>query len=176
VDREILLYAAFLNEALAGFSRRIDGSLADGGRTAENVRAEGVCRDFLVFQTRYYQPEVCRAPRGRLLMEHLAASLGLQENYAEVRSELDRLEQFERQLAEDRESRSDRVLQWTLFFVAVSGIYQTVLAYLAADSEIRHSVSFWVTALAIATLAVALFYRSRRHRKRVRSQPHDGSE
>ena len=176
VDREILLYAAFLNEALAGFSRKIAGLLVGAGGTVENVRAEGVCRDFLIFQTRYYQPEVCRAPRGRLLMERLAASLGLPENYAEVRSELDRLEQFERQLAEDRENRSDRVLQWTLFFVAVSGIYQTVLAYLAADSTIRHSASFWLTALAIATLAAGLFYRSRGHRKRVRSQPHEGSE
>ena len=176
MDREILLYAAFLNQALAEFSRRIDELLAHAGETAENVKAEAVCRDFLVFQTRYYQPEVCRVPRGRLLMERLTSSLGLVENYAEVRSELDRLEQFERQLAEDRESRSDRVLQWTLFFVAVSGIYQTVLAYLAADSTIRHSASFWVTALAITVLALGLFYRSLGHRKRVSSQPHDGSE
>ena len=109
-------------------------------------------------------------------MERLTASLGLTENYAEVRSEMDRLEQFEKQLAEDRESRSDRVLQWTLFFVAVSGVYQTVLAYLGSDSKTRQSTSFWVTALVIAALALGLFFRSRRHSKRGDSHPHNSQE
>jgi hypothetical protein len=168
IDRKVLLYAAFLNEALAEFSRRITGLLKDAGGAVENVKAEEVCRDFLVFQTRYFQTEVSRVPRGRLLMENLAASLGLVENYAEVRSEMERLDQFERQLAVDRESRSERVLQGALFFVAVSGVYQTLLAYLTAPETVRESAKLWLSAVVVAVLALWLFVRSHRHRKRGR--------
>jgi hypothetical protein len=81
---------------------------------------------------------------------------------------MERLDQFERQLAVDRESRSERVLQGALFFVAVSGVYQTLLAYLTAPETVRESAKLWLSAVVVAVLALWLFVRSHRHRKRGR--------
>jgi hypothetical protein len=69
-------------------------------RHAMRPKAFDICRDFLHFRAAYYQVDAWRSSRGRTLVGQLAAFLRLRENYDEVRSELERLEQIENQQVE----------------------------------------------------------------------------
>lgn len=148
-EREILLYLAFLTESLVAFSGRINRTLP-GGHGAKRLSTRTVCRDFLGFQTKYYQIDVCRNSRGRILVEQLSQSLRLADNYLEVRSELERLEQLENQTVE-------RSLQAVLYFIAVSGVYQTILAFCSTDKKFLQSGLFWVGMIGVLFGAVLIF-------------------
>jgi hypothetical protein len=155
-ELEVLLYLAFLNETMADFSRQI-GELVPPGRShMDSVSATPVCRDFLRFQARYYQLDVCRTGRGRLVWEKLAGAVSLAENYVEVRSELDRLAQLEAEMAEQRRTRAERLLQLGLYMVALFGVYQTVIAYYGT-SQVQSSASFWPLVSGITVLAVGFY-------------------
>lgn len=93
---------------------------------------------------------MCRNSRGRILVEQLSQSLRLADNYLEVRSELERLEQLENQTVE-------RSLQAVLYFIAVSGVYQTILAFCSTDKKFLQSGLFWVGMIGVLFGAVLIF-------------------
>ena len=156
-ELEVLLYLAFLNETIAEFSSRISSLVPPGKSPTDAVTAEPVCQDFLRFQARYYQLDVCRTGRGRIIWERLAAAVSLAENYMEVRSELDRLAQLEAQIAERKRARTESLLELGLYAVALFGVYQTLIAYYANKDLLRSSMSFWIWVIG-ATLGAVAFY------------------
>lgn len=156
----VLLYLAFLNETMAEFSSRISGLVLPDRPPIDAVTTEPVCQDFLRFQARYYQLDVCRSGRGRVIWEKLAAAVTLTENYAEVRSELDRLAQLESQIAERRRARAERLLQVGLYAVALFGVYQTLIAYYGARSNL--STPFWMWVVGVTAGAVAFYWAASR--------------
>ena len=131
-DLEILLYVAFLNESLIAFSRKI-GKKVPHGEPISDIDTGELRADLLRFQTKYFQLEVSRTARGRLVFYHLADSLRLGEHYREVLAEADRLGEVEEQLAEARRARAERVMEIVLYIVAVVGVYQTVIAFWTLD-------------------------------------------
>jgi len=163
-DLEILLYVAFLNETLTAFSQRVSTLLPDDGRP-DRLDTEPLRSDFLRFQTSYYQLEVSRRPRGRQLYEQLAAALDIKANYAEVQSELDRLAQLETRLAEDRQARADRVVQFVLYLVAVFGVVQTFLALWVLDATELRSLGLWGGVCGILLAAIATYALVDRHKR-----------
>jgi hypothetical protein len=126
LDLENLLYAVFLSESLAAFSRQIAGRVPGGEQGAEG--ASRLREAFIRFQTRHYQIDVNRRSRGRQLFEFLSEILKLPAHYAEVQSELDRLSELEERDADQRRKRAEAVLGAVLFFVAGFGALQTVVA------------------------------------------------
>jgi hypothetical protein len=129
-DREVLLYCAFLYESLMTMTRRL-ADLVEPGTVRLTLGATKALReDFLRFQARYYQLEASRSPRGRDLFSALSATLKLPEHYAEVQLELSRLAEVESQMAVQRRSRAERLLQGTIYFLSVSGLLQAIIALL----------------------------------------------
>lgn len=156
LDEENLLYAVFLSESLAAFSRQIAGRVPGGEEGSEG--ASRLREAFIRFQTRHYQIDVNRRSRGRQLFEFLSAILKLPAHYAEVQSELDRLSELEEREADQRRKRAEAVLGAVLFFVAGFGALQTVVALLGWKDP-------WTllgpacSGVLLATLAAYLFAR-----------------
>ena len=139
-EREILLYVAFLWETLLAFSRRISALVPGGKARLDGLQAQELRSDFLRFQARYYHLEVSRSARGRALFSSLCDTLGLQALYAEVQSELDRLAELEGSFVAARRARGEAVIQGTLYFLSVAGLFSTVLAFLSWPDR---SASMW---------------------------------
>jgi hypothetical protein len=174
LDRELMLYAAFLNETACRFSQRITEALVGGpeSSTPHQVtfgaevlsRASGLREDFLAFQTRYYQFDTTGRPYSRRLFERLLESLSFSEHYAEVQSELDRLHQIEQREAENRQASSDRWFEGLLFFIGLAGVVQTVIGLKTMEDGHFTSWVLWVWILGLSGLLAILYLWVRRNR------------
>ena len=164
-DLEILLYVAFLNESLIEFSRKIGEKVPSAARISDLDTGE-LRADLLRFQTKYFQLEVSRTARGRLVFYHLADSLRLGEHYREVLAEADRLGEVEEQLAEARRASSELVMEIVLYFVAVAGTYQTLIAFWTMAPGDRaapfRTVCYAILTIATLILALMLWMRKRK--------------
>jgi len=157
-DVEIVLYAAFLYFTLLSFSERLSDLVPPGGARLEPGSTTPLREDFLRFQARYWQLEVSRAARGRTLFGHLSEALDLAGHYAEVQVELDRLAELESQLAEERKAKAERVMEATLFFLAVAGLFQTVLAFLTWPDLDPSMWWTWVGPVLAVAAGIYLWY------------------
>ncbi len=166
-DLEILLYVAFLNEALVAFSNGIAAKVPEDESQLAGLDTEELRRDFLRFQTSYYQIEVSRLARGRLLFSQLAESLDLVGQYSEVQSELDRLAQLENQLAEERKARAESIMEAVLYVVAVGGIYQTIAAFFGLGDALRSKL-LWGVVTSVTAMAVGIYFAVLHYRKNKR--------
>lgn len=129
-DREVLLYCAFLYESLMAMTGRLADLVKPGTLRLTLGATKTLREDFLRFQARYYQLEASRSPRGRDLFATLSTTLKLPGHYAEVQLELSRLAEVESQMAAERRSRAERLLQGTIYFLSVSGLIQAIIALL----------------------------------------------
>jgi hypothetical protein len=152
----LLAYLAFLNETLVQFSSEISKKIPADRPPDKPLDAEPLCRDFLRFQTLYYRLDVCRTGYGRLIWNKLSAAVSLGEEYARVRSELDRLAQLEAQIAEQRRTSAERWMQFGLFAIALCNVYETAIAYFTAQG-IAGSHPFWSSVITV-TVVAASFY------------------
>jgi hypothetical protein len=156
-DRELLLYAAFLNETLVSFSARVGQLIPAPSVELRTLDTEPLRRDYLRFQAAYYQIEVSRQPRSRVLFDELAAALRIADHYTEVQSELDRLAQLEQRLAEDRQARAESILQFVLYLVAICGVLQTFVAFWVLDTGSVKSPGLWTAVGGILIAAVGTY-------------------
>ena len=175
-DPEVLLYCAFVNETLISFSEELSRQLGPAGDLLAGVDTEALQARMLAFQTRYYQLEVSRLPRGHALHAELWQALRLSEHYAEAQSELERLAAVEAGLADRRASAAARILELFLAILAVAGVLQTVIAFFTLDAAVRRLPSLWWTIggvlfLSAAVLGAVAAFRRRRSRARRRAQP-----
>ncbi|MBI5071034.1 MAG: hypothetical protein HZB56_22685 [Deltaproteobacteria bacterium] len=157
-DEEVLLYVAYLWQTLLAFSRRISDLVPSGRAGLDGIRVHQVRTDFLRFQTRYYQLEVSRLDRGRMLFGALTQALGMFALYGEVQSELDRLAELEEGFAVERRTRADEVIQATLYFLSVAGIFQTILAFLTWQ-ERGPQMWWWVTPILVGAVGLYSWVR-----------------
>lgn len=157
-DLEVLLYGAFLYQTLLHFSERLSDLVPSGESRLIPGSTQRLRADFLRFEARYYQLEVSRAPRARTLFGEIAATLGLAELFVKVRSELDRLGQIEERVAAERQRRAEGIIQFALFVLAISGLLQTIVAFLQYG-EPWGEVMWWV--IPIVGAFVGLFFWAR---------------
>lgn len=169
-DLEILLYAAFLSETLIALSEELSRQLGRGAKTLSDVDTGHLLTRMLAFQTRHYQLEVSRLPRGRTLFAHLYESLLLSDHYAEVQAELDRLSKVETAEAEKRASRASRVLEFFLAVVAVAGAFRTVIAFFTMGERTRKMPAFLWSIGSVAFLSVAVLIGVNLYRRRKRQK------
>jgi hypothetical protein len=157
-DLEVLLYGAFLYQTLQHFSERLSDLVPPGKSRLVPGSTQRLRADFLRFEARYYQLEVSRAPRARALFGEIAATLRLTELFDKVRSELDRLGEIEERVAAERQRRAEGIIQFALFVLAISGLLQTIVAFLAWD-DVGWEVLWWV--VPIVGAFVGLFFWAR---------------
>ena len=155
-DLEVLLYAAFLNETLVALSEALAGQLGKDASALSRVDTSGLLTRMLAFQTRYYQLEVSRLPRGRTLFSRLYESLRLSDHYAEVQAELDRLSTVQTAEAEKRASKASRMMEFFLAVVAVAGAFQTVIAFFTMEEKTRRLAAFQWSIGTVALLSIAV--------------------
>jgi hypothetical protein len=163
-DREIFLYVAFLWETLGAFSHRVAAlvpAIPQGARYPRRGAqdARSLRQDFLRFQSVYYQLEVSHSFRGRFLFAEFTRALGVVELYHELQSELDRLNEIEERAAEARRAQAEGVLSATLYFLAVAGLLQTVVAFLAWEGR---GPGMWLWIMPILAVAVVIYVWVRR--------------
>lgn len=159
-DLEVLLYGAFLYQTLLHFSERLSELVPPGESRLIPGSTQRLRADFLRFEARYYQLEVSRAPRARVLFGEIAAALGLAGLFVKVRSELDRLGEIEQRVASERQRRAEGIIQFALFVLAISGLLQTIVAFLQYGAA-WEKVMWWVVPTAGAFLALFLWARFR---------------
>jgi len=163
-DLEVLLYVAFLYQSLLVFSQRLSDLVPPGGSELAPGNTRRIREDFLRFQTRYYQLEVSRDPRGRSLFGELCTALGLHGLYAEVQSEVDRLAQLEAQIEAEKREKANLWIEARLFVLAFFGVAQTVIGYLAWP-ERDVAVLLGMVPFFLASLGIFLWAKLR-HRSR----------
>jgi hypothetical protein len=140
---EILLYTAFLWEALVAFSRGI-GELFPRGRDRLSGVPTALRAEFVRFQARYYQLDVSRAASGRRLFARLSEELCLPALYEEVGSELDHLAELEQHLAEKRRASADLWIEFMLIVLAVAGAFQAVQGFVSWGWPKTRENLWWV--------------------------------
>jgi hypothetical protein len=161
---EVLLYLAFLNESLIGFSKKISNLIPKQQELLEMVKTDELRKSFLRFQTCFYQIEASRTTRGRFLYEQISAFLKLTEQYAEVQSELDHLAQLENQVSEQRKARAERLMQLVLYFVAVFSVCQVLLSFYILDRSTLKSPSLWALLSGVLVTTVWVYIRIMKYR------------
>jgi hypothetical protein len=157
-DLEVLLYGAFLYLTLLRFSERLSDLVPPGQSRLVPRNTRRLREDFLRFEARYYQLEVSRASRARVLFREIAAALGLAGLFAKVRSELDRLGEIEERVAAESQRRAEGIIQGALFLLAVSGLLQTIVTFL--DWSEKSWADAWWVALTIGVF-LGLFFWAR---------------
>lgn len=162
-DLEVLLYGAFLYQTLLRFSERLSDLVPPGQSRLVPGSTQRLRGDFLRFEARYYQLEVSRTPRARALFGEIATALGLPGLFVKVRSELDRLADIEERVAAERQRRAEGIIQGALFVLAISGLLQTIVAFLAWD-EVSWRVMWWVAPTVGVFLALFFWARLRARR------------
>ncbi len=135
IDTEPWFYAVFLRESLDRFSHRVAGG----------EESRDLVRDFLRFQSRDYEIQVGETARTRYLADRGAAAMALRERDAQVEAEIDRLSHL-------LEVRSAERMQWVLYFIAVSGVFQTVCSYFALNDTQKGPA--WRTLAVLIPLAL----------------------
>jgi len=172
-DLEVLLYAAFVNETLITLSEKLSEQLEDGEDALSEVDTGRLLTQMLSFQTRHYQLDVSRLPRGRALFSRLHEELHLAEHYAEVQAELDRLAAVEASQAAERADRASKVLEFFLAVVAVAGGFQTVMAFYTLDATTGRTPSFWWSIGAVGLLSVGVLLGVNLYRRKKRGVSQD---
>jgi hypothetical protein len=162
-DLEILLYGAFLYQTLLRFSERLSELVPPGQSRLFPGSTQRLRGDFLRFEARYYQLEVSRAPRARALFGEISAALGIPALFVKVRSELDRLSEIEERVAAERQRRAEGIIQAALFVLAISGLLQTIVAFLAWD-KVGWWVMWWVGPIVVVFLGLFFWARLRGRR------------
>jgi hypothetical protein len=158
-DLEVLLYGAFLYQTLLHFSERLSDLVPPGESRLIPGSTQRLRADFLRFEARYYQLEVSRASRTRALFGEIASALGLAGLFVKVRSELDRLGEIEERVAAERQRRAEGIVQFALFVLAISGLLQTIVAFL--DYNAGWEVMWWVVPIVGAFLVLFFWAHSR---------------
>ncbi len=115
-------------------------------------------RDFLRFQSRDYEIQVGETARTRYLADRATAAMALRERDAQVEAEVDRLSHL-------LEARSSERMQWVLYFIAVSGVFQIVCSYFTLDND-QKRLAWWTLPVlgVLAMVCVALIRRIDRKR------------
>ncbi len=157
-DAESFLYAVFVSESLAAFSRQIAGRVPE--REASTSGAAKLREAFIRFQTRHYQIDVSRSSRGRQVFEWLSGEMKLPAHYAEVQSELDRLTELEERDAEQRRRKAESILGMVLFFVAGFGVLQTLMGFPTWPVALSTKV---LTVLGVLAATFGLYYLANRN-------------
>jgi hypothetical protein len=175
LDRELMLYAAFLNETACRFSQRITEALVGENEgeiqqrasfdSAALNQATSLREDFLAFQARYYQFDTTGRPYSRRLFGRLLESLSFSDHYDEVQSELDRLHQIEQREADKRQATSDKWFEGLLFLLGLAGIVQMVIEIWTMDSAYRTSPWLWACTAGLSSVAVLAYWWVRFRRR-----------
>ena len=159
-DLEVLLYGAFLYLTLLRFSERLSELVPPGQSRLMPGSTQRLREDFLRFEARYYHLEVSRVSHSRALFREVSTALGLTGLSTKVRSELDRLGEIEERVAAERQRRAEGIIQGALFFLAVSGLLQTIVAFLDWD-EVSWSAMWWVAPIVGTFLGLFFWARVR---------------
>ncbi len=157
VDLEVLLYIAFLNEALGAYSERIGEAVPEHGQPLAGVDTHVLREDVLRFQARHYQLEVSNTARSRRIFAGLAEATRLEDHYQEVLSELDRLSDLEHQVVDARTTRAERVLTLVLYALAAVGVYQTVIAFATLPNDVLQAPLFWFIVGVVAAILIVCY-------------------
>lgn len=164
-DLELFLYAAFLGETLVKMSGDIGVAVPEDDAKIGQGDTRALRANMLRFQAKYYQVEVSKNARGRLLFGALFESGRLRDHYDEVQDELERLAEIEQSTADAQAATADRRLQSVLFVVAVLGFLQTVIAVIGMDPKTLRSPWFISLGCAIVVIAALVipWLLARRH-------------
>ena len=119
VLRELLIYAAFQAETLAGFNRAI--ALGVNENSLEIADLNHLRLQFMTYQTKYVELEPVHEFDQRFLFKAICDGLGLDAQRAKLNDAIERLEQFERDRIETR-------MNHLLFAVGLTAIVQTAIA------------------------------------------------
>jgi len=162
---ELLLYVAFLHEALTSFSTRIAGIAPSGGETMPALDSGALKRlraDLIRFQSRDFTLNTSRVPCHQEVFTRLVEAVGLLSHYREVQSGLDRLADLEQQAEAERRSRADTIAEGILFAIAVAGLMQTVVAVLTWSHSARWPITGGVLLLGLAAWGLVARVRGKK--------------
>jgi hypothetical protein len=131
--KELLTYAAFQSETLAGFTLAIAKGV--DSRSLEMAALAELRRQFVAFQAKYVVLEPVRNAGARLIFKGICDSLGLEAQHAKLNSEIERLEQLSRDRAEEAQRAAEEVqkvaadrMSKVLFFVGLTGVIQAAMS------------------------------------------------
>ncbi|MEM9069600.1 MAG: hypothetical protein AAGE52_13895 [Myxococcota bacterium] len=159
---EVLFYLAFVREALRDYQTRLSDLLRKDQRSRKDTKK--LRRDILAFQTRYYDLEIARSGRVRRISERLVSAMHLSRSYGEIQDQMRQLAQLEAQDDARHRERADLFMESALFFVAIAGVFETIVAYLSWDGFQRKDWTWIGSLLAffVVIWLVALMLRRRR--------------
>lgn len=131
--KELLTYAAFQSETLAGFTLAIAKGV--DSRSLEMAALAELRRQFVAFQAKYVVLEPVRNAGARLIFKGICDSLGLEAQHAKLNSEIERLEQLSRDRAEEAQRAAEEIqkvaadrMNKVLFFVGLTGVIQAAMS------------------------------------------------
>jgi hypothetical protein len=160
---EVLFYLAFVREALRDYRMRLSDLLRSKKRSQQ--RTGQLRRDVLAFQTRYYDLEIGTG-RARKVSERLVDAMHLPRSYGEIQDQMRQLAQLEARDDSKHRERADMFMESALFFVAVAGVFETIVAFLSWDGFQVEKDWWWVASLFapffFIWLLIFLMRRSRR--------------
>lgn len=165
--RELLLYAAFQAETLAAFTRAIAEGVT--AKTLKVAALAAIRRQFVAFQVKYVVLEPIRDAGHRQVFKGICERLGIEAQRAKLNTEIARLEQFARDRSDARKQATEGKMNLVLFFLALSGIVEAVMADWEHCSRLQ--AVLLGAGLGLTLLAVGLIWRRRARRVVAEADP-----
>jgi hypothetical protein len=150
--RELLTYAAFQAETLAGFTAAIAKGVEPESLEFKTLAA--LRKQFVAFQAKYVVLEPVRDADARMIFKGISDALGLEAQHAKLNVEIDRLEQFSRDRADELRQVTEDKMNLLLFFVGLTGVVEASMS----DWD-KADVNHWSVLGICLLLAVFWFVR-----------------
>ena len=160
---EVFFYLAFVREALRDYRTRLSDLLRKKNRSKKDT--EMLRRDVLAFQTRYYDLEIASTGRGRKVAERLVDAMHLPRSYGEIQDQMRQLAQLEARADSRHREKADFFMESALFFVAVAGVFETIVAFLSWE-DFRFRDWYWIGGIIAFFIAIWLLFVRMRARRR----------
>jgi len=135
--REAAVYCLFLYETLNAYSERIASALQEAKRPLreqDRSRSAAKVRElYLQFQAMHYQLVVSQSPLVQGVQDRMRTLMSIELTHAEVARELERLAEYEQQLASERQISASQSLNRLMALVSLTAVMQTSIAIVALE-------------------------------------------